>query len=89
VGLTAELKKRSMTMNDTVILLQHTRVVPRKRIEVAIDLAFELEKKYLGRGEKKCVTVLVSGHSGDEQFEYKKYLVLQSRSILLVLKESS
>jgi glycosyltransferase involved in cell wall biosynthesis len=74
VGLKEELSKRNMTMQDAVILLQHTRVVPRKRIETAIDMAFELEKKYLNHGIKKCVTVLVSGHSGDEQFEYKKYL---------------
>jgi len=74
VGLDAELKKRNMNMKDAVILLQHTRVVPRKRIEVAIDLAFELEDKYLEKGEEKCVTVLVSGHSGDEQFQYKKHL---------------
>lgn len=89
VGLTAELKKRSMTMNDTVILLQHTRVVPRKRIEVAIDLAFELEKKYLGRGEKKCVTVLVSGHSGDEQFEYKKFLRNYYKEKLISIPDSN
>lgn len=74
VGLITELKKRDMTIKDAVILLQHTRVVPRKRIEVAIDLAFELEKKYIEKGQHKCVTVLVSGHSGDEQFEYKKHL---------------
>jgi glycosyltransferase involved in cell wall biosynthesis len=74
VGLIAELQKRDMDLDDAVILLQHTRVVPRKRIEVAIDLAMEIEKKYLEEGLKKCVTILVSGHSGDEQFEYKKYL---------------
>lgn len=74
VGLIKELEKREMSLNEAVILLQHTRVVPRKRIEVAIQLAFELEKKYLKEGQRKCVTVLVSGHSGDEQFEYKKYL---------------
>lgn len=74
VGLISELKNRNMTMDDAVILLQHTRVVPRKRIEVAIDLAFELEKKYLDKNEKKCVTLLVSGHSGDEQFQYKRFL---------------
>jgi glycosyltransferase involved in cell wall biosynthesis len=74
VGLIGELQKRNMKLEDAVILLQHTRVVPRKRIEVAIDLAMELEKKYLASGQQKCVTVLVSGHSGDEQFEYKKFL---------------
>jgi mannosylglucosylglycerate synthase len=83
IGLIDELKKREMAMKDAVILLQHTRVVPRKRIEVAIDLAFELEKKYLGKGEKKCVTVLVSGHSGDEQFEYKKFLKNYFKEILI------
>ncbi len=74
VGLTYELTKRKMDIKDTVILLQHTRVVPRKRIEVAIDFAFRLEKKFIDAGNAKCIALLVSGHSGDEQFEYKKYL---------------
>lgn len=74
IGLEFELKKRNLTMDDACILLQHTRVVPRKRIEVAIDLAFKLEKKYLLDGKVKSVVVLVSGHSGDEQVSYKEFL---------------
>lgn len=74
VGLTYELTKRKMDIKDTVILLQHTRVVPRKRIEVAIDFAFMLEKKFIRKDQRKCIALLVSGHSGDEQFEYKKFL---------------
>jgi mannosylglucosylglycerate synthase len=74
LGLTAELTRRKISMRDTVVLLQHTRVVPRKRIETAIDFAFELEKKFVADEKRKCITLLVSGHSGDEQFEYKKFL---------------
>ena len=70
VGLESEVHNRGFTIDDTVILLQHTRVVPRKKIELAIDLAFELEKKFIKNGKKKCVAVIVSGHSGDEQNKY-------------------
>ena len=46
IGLEDQVKKRGFTLDDTVILLQHTRVVPRKKIELAIDLAFNLENKF-------------------------------------------
>lgn len=74
VGMEEAIAKRGFTMDETAILLQHTRVVPRKRIEVAIDFAFRLEKKYRSEKIRKCVALLVSGHSGDEQVEYKAYL---------------
>ncbi|WP_321373913.1 hypothetical protein [uncultured Draconibacterium sp.] len=70
IGLVQQVESRGFTMDDTVLLLQHTRVVPRKKIELAIDLAFELEKKFTKNREKKCVAVIVSGHSGDEQNQY-------------------
>jgi len=73
-GVIARLNKLGYKPDDAVYLLQHTRVVPRKKIELAIDLAFLLEKRFLRDGLKKCVVILVSGHSGDEQFSYKKYL---------------
>ncbi len=76
VGLEDEIEKRGFEIEETAILLQHTRIVPRKKIEVAIDFAFRLEKKYRAQRIKKCVVLLVSGHSGDEQVEveYKKFL---------------
>ncbi|WP_167618051.1 glycosyltransferase family 4 protein [Maribellus sediminis] len=70
IGLVQQVESRGFTMDDTVILLQHTRVVPRKKIELAIDLAFELEKKFKKNNKNKCVAVIVSGHSGDEQNQY-------------------
>ncbi len=71
IGLDKELEQRGFSLDDAAILLQHTRVVPRKKIETAIDFAFKLERRFHG---KKCVVVLVSGHSGDEQVEYKTFL---------------
>ncbi|MCY1720574.1 hypothetical protein OU798_09490 [Prolixibacteraceae bacterium Z1-6] len=70
IGLEKQVESRGFTMDDTVILLQHTRVVPRKKIELAIDLAFELEKKFKKNNKNKCVALIVSGHSGDEQNQY-------------------
>ncbi len=74
IGLIDELNKRNLILDDAVILLQHTRIVPRKKIEVAIDFAFLLENRFTKAGLKKCIALLISGHSGDEQVEYKKFL---------------
>jgi glycosyltransferase involved in cell wall biosynthesis len=74
IGLLDAVENLGYTMDDTVLLLQHTRVVPRKKIETAIDLAFKLEEKYKEKGLNKCIALIVSGHSGDEQEEYKKFL---------------
>ncbi|MDD5599045.1 MAG: hypothetical protein PHV82_13940, partial [Victivallaceae bacterium] len=71
IGLTKKLKKMGFTLDDAVILLQHTRIVPRKKIETAIDFGFRLAARFKNG---KCVVLLVSGHSGDEQVEYKKFL---------------
>lgn len=75
IGLICEIEKKGFSIEDTVILLQHTRIVPRKKIEIALDFAFLLEKKYVEEGKKKCIVLLISGHSGDEQADYKNFLV--------------
>lgn len=75
IGLISELRKRYMTIGNAVLLLQHTRIVPRKRIEVAIDFAFKLEERFRKHHKRdKCVVLLISGHSGDEQNAYKRSL---------------
>jgi glycosyltransferase involved in cell wall biosynthesis len=68
------IKTGGYTLKETVILLQHTRIVPRKKIEVAIDLAFKLSERFARDGQRKCIALLISGHSGDEQVKYKEYL---------------
>ena len=75
IGLTAMIEAAGFGMSETLILLQHTRIVPRKKIEFAIDLAFELEKKFRKTQTKKCIALLISGHSGDEQAQYKEFLL--------------
>lgn len=79
IGLTFLVESAGFTINDTVILLQHTRIVPRKKIEFAIDLAFALEKRFQQAMIKKCIVLLISGHSGDEQVTYKEFLLMYYR----------
>ncbi|HJZ41144.1 MAG TPA: hypothetical protein VJ203_12310 [Bacteroidales bacterium] len=74
IGLAEMVESRGYTVDDTVILLQHTRIVPRKKIELAIDLAFELLGKFQQEKLNKCIALLISGHSGDEQAKYKEFL---------------
>jgi len=75
IGLSGIIEKAGYAMSETLILLQHTRIVPRKKIEFAIDLAFELEDRFGAMGTRKCIVLLISGHSGDEQAKYKEFLV--------------
>ncbi|TEU17879.1 MAG: glycosyltransferase family 1 protein [Anaerolineales bacterium] len=51
---------------DEYLLLQPTRVVPRKRIELAIELARRLDLE--------CTTLVISHASGDEGTAYETYL---------------
>ena len=51
---------------DQLLLLQPTRVVPRKRIELAVDLAAELAAR--------DPVLIVSHPAGDEGLEYKRGL---------------
>jgi glycosyltransferase involved in cell wall biosynthesis len=74
IGLLDIIEPAGYTLNDTLVLLQHTRIVPRKKIEFAIDLAFALERRFETAGIKKCIVLLISGHSGDEQAMYKEFL---------------
>lgn len=74
IGLLKEINDRGFNINDTVFLLQHTRVVPRKKIELAIDFAFQIESRFKKDNKHKCVALIISGHSGDEQTDYKLFL---------------
>ncbi|HEX2396281.1 MAG TPA: hypothetical protein VHI78_13120, partial [Bacteroidales bacterium] len=75
IGLSTTIENAGYTINETLVLLQHTRVVPRKKIEFAIDLAFELESLFLNKDIRKCIALLISGHSGDEEAKYKEFLI--------------
>ena len=74
IGLSQLLEDRNLTREQNIILLQHTRVVARKKIETAIDFSMKIAEEYKKHNIKKSVTLLISGHSGDEDTEYKNFL---------------
>lgn len=74
-GLLDLIAEKGFDMSNTKILLQHTRIVPRKKIETAIELAFRLEKKFVAVNNPHCIALVVTGHSGDEQNYYRKWLL--------------
>ena len=72
IGLDKMLREcGGKSVNDAILLLQHTRIVPRKKIETAIDFAFMLSRR---SGPTRPVALIVSGYSGDEQNDYKNFL---------------
>lgn len=74
IGLLDELEAKGESLESAVLLLQHTRVVERKRIDVAVDYAFGIQKRYKQDGTDKCVVLLISGHSGDEHDSYREWV---------------
>ncbi len=66
MGITGILKEKGKDFSEALILLQHTRVVPRKRIDHAIDFAFAMADKMKREGQEKVVFLLISGPTGDE-----------------------
>ena len=74
IGLLQELEDRGRTLEEAVILLQHTRVVERKRIDHSIDFAIAMEEKFMEEGKDKVMILLVSGHSGDEHDSHLLFL---------------
>lgn len=65
------LKVNNLKLNEVQFCLQHTRVVPRKRIDFALKYAYSVLEKI----EKKAMIFFVSGPSGDEGDQCKKDLI--------------
>ncbi len=76
IGLLAELEELGASLDETLLILQHTRVVARKRIDYAIDFAFLMHERLLNKGCKKATALIISGHSGDEDDAYVNQLLL-------------
>ncbi len=74
IGIEEALKNKGYLLDDMALLLQHTRIVRRKRIDLAIDFAFQLGLKIKEKKQRKCVVLLVSGYSGDEHDNYLQEL---------------
>ncbi len=76
IGLQEELEALGVSLDETLLILQHTRVVARKRIDYAIDFAFLMHERMLKKGQKKATALIISGHSGDEDDAYVNQLRL-------------
>ncbi len=67
-GYSATMRRELGIDEDEILLLQPTRIVPRKRIERAIELARLAQRK-----DRQCC-LLITHSSGDEGEAYRKYL---------------
>lgn len=65
------LKENNLKLDDIQFCLQHTRIVPRKRIDFALEYAYELFSKLKEKKTRKAMIFLISGPSGDEGRNYK------------------
>ena len=82
IGIQERLTAEGKSLEDCLLFLQHTRVVPRKRIDHAIDFCFAMADRFKKEGQNKKVFLLISGPTGDELSDDVKDLTnhLQMRS---------
>ena len=66
MGIKDRLIAKGKSLKDCLLFLQHTRVVPRKRIDHAIDFCFAMADRFKKDGQNKMVFLLISGPTGDE-----------------------
>ena len=75
------LKKNRLKLNDAQFCLQHTRIVPRKRIDFALEYSYKLFSKLKKKKMKKAMIFFVSGPHGDEKGNYKGKLISLNRKL--------
>ena len=68
------LASHETTFDRTLFCLQHTRVVPRKRIDFALEYTFSLLHTLRKRKLYDSLYFLISGNDGDEGKRYSRYL---------------
>ncbi len=66
MGIEKSLATDGKSLDDCLLFLQHTRVVPRKRIDHAIDFCFAMANRFKDGGKSRKVFLLISGPTGDE-----------------------
>jgi len=76
------IKLHNLTLKDVQFCLQHTRIVPRKRIDFALEYAFSLFDELKRKKLRKAMYFFISGHHGDEFGNYKKDLKKLHKDLL-------
>jgi len=75
------LKKNRLKLSNTQFCVQHTRIVPRKRIDFALEYSYELFSQLKKQKLKKAMIFLVSGYHGDESGNYKRKLIKLNKKL--------
>jgi mannosylglucosylglycerate synthase len=75
------LKKNKLKLEETQFCLQHTRIVPRKRIDFALEYAYKLFAQLKKQKLKKAMIFLISGYHGDESGNYKRKLTRLNKKL--------
>lgn len=75
------LKKNRLKLEETQFCLQHTRIVPRKRIDFALEYSYKLFSQLKFKRLKKAMIFLVSGYHGDETGNYKRKLMRLNKKL--------
>ncbi len=75
------LKKNRLKLDDIQFCLQHTRIVPRKRIDFALEWSYELFSKLKEKKMRKGFVFFISGHHGDEFSNYRKELIKLNKQL--------
>ena len=75
------LEKNRLKLSDIQFCLQHTRIVPRKRIDFALEYSYELFSQLKKSKMRKAMIFLVSGYHGDESKNYKRKLIRLNKKL--------
>ncbi len=75
------LNKNGLKLDDVQFILQHTRIVPRKRIDFALEYAYELFDKLKKEKRRNAMIFFVSGPHGDEKGNYKGELIKLNKKL--------
>lgn len=80
------LEDKGLVLEDALFVLQHTRVIPRKRIDFALRYSFELlanitKRKYQKGNKFKALYFFISGHTGHKSASTKRQLKALHRQL--------
>ncbi|MFT4343252.1 MAG: glycosyltransferase [Candidatus Woesearchaeota archaeon] len=69
-----KIREKNLKLEDTQFVLQHTRIVPRKRIDFAIKYCYELLSKLKKKKMHKAMYFFISGHTGQKSRQTRSAL---------------
>ena len=75
------ISENKLKLNEIQFCLQHTRIVPRKKIDFALKYSYKLFSQLQKEKKKKTFIFIISGTSGDEKGNYKKQLIKLNKKL--------